>query len=437
MIVITLFMLAGSLLVVAAISSLVMSQLRVMKELSLSSSAYALSEGALEEVVYRHKKGMSVSASETLTEGGVTITTDTTNIAGGIEVLAQGNFAGRMRNVQAVLLEGDGVSFNFGVQTHNGGIIMEGNSYIDGNVYSNGPIEGRAGGGALSDVFGTIVSAGPTGSVESVYATGSIYAHFLDDSKTDGNAYAKTITNTDIAGDAYADTLDFYSQTNLGGTPYPSVPDMATSSLPIPDSLIDSWKTYAENAGVYAGACPYTINSDRNLGPIKIPCDVTITGNSTDVNIQGAVWITGNLTFKLSPTMHIDDALGNKSVPIVVDNPANRLTSSKVVMQNGMDWEGNAGGRSYLLVVSGNTSAETGGTEYAIDLQNTAGGELLVYAGHGEIRIGNHADLTMITAWRVRLANGSSVQYDRGIANSVFTSGPGGGYTIDSWKEVE
>jgi hypothetical protein len=60
-----------------------------------------------------------------------------------------------------------------------------------------------------------------------------------------------------------------------------------------------------------------------------------------------------------------------------------------------------------------------------------------VYAGHGEIELQNNTDLTEITAYRVRLINSTEVVYDTGLANSVFVTGPGGSYTVDTWQEVE
>jgi uncharacterized protein YjlB len=89
------------------------------------------------------------------------------------------------------------------------------------------------------------------------------------------------------------------------------------------------------------------------------------------------------------------------------------------------------------MVVSRNESAEQGGNEKAILIQQSTGGALLVYAGHGEITLQNNTDLTEITAYRVRLQNSTEVIYDSGLASAVFVAGPGGSYVIDSWKEVE
>jgi len=104
-------------------------------------------------------------------------------------------------------------------------------------------------------------------------------------------------------------------------------------------------------------------------------------------------------------------------------------------MRNSGTWTGN-GNRSYIMVISRNESAEQGGAEKAILMEQSNGGSLLVYAGHGEINLQNNMELTEITAYRVRLQNLTEVNYDSGLASTVFTSGPGGSYVIDTWQEV-
>ncbi|HCC04765.1 TPA: hypothetical protein DEP58_00485 [Patescibacteria group bacterium] len=420
MLIISIFLLAGSFAIIGTLMVLVRSQIIVAHELSLSKASYILTEGALEDVVYRHKKALSVSATESLTEGDITVQTTTTNTPDGKIVLSVGNENGRIRKMETVLIEGDGAAFSFGVQTDNGGIILENNSSIDGNVYSNGSVTGSG----LNLIKGTAISAGPSGYITEVHATGSAYAHIIDSSRIDDDAF---YTSIDIG-------------TVVNGTKYPGFPDLATSSLPIPDTLIDSWAAFAESSNILTAECVASgghlvIDYDITLGPAKIPCDVTFE-KFPDITISGVLWIVGDLEITQGPKFTIDPAIGNKSVPILVDDPANRLTSGRIIMSNSGVWTGN-GSRSYLMLLSRNESAEQGGTEKAIILQNSNGGALLVYAGHGEINLQNNTDLTEITAYRVRLQNNTEVVYDTGLASAVFIAGPGGSYVIDSWQEVQ
>ena len=64
-------------------------------------------------------------------------------------------------------------------------------------------------------------------------------------------------------------------------------------------------------------------------------------------------------------------------------------------------------------------------------------GKLLVYAGHGEINLKNDINLKEVTGYKITIQNNAQVVYESGLANLLFSSGPSGGYFVDSWKEVE
>ncbi len=420
MMIVMILVLSGCLVMAGGLLALVRGQVRVVTELSLSKTSYILAEGALEEVVYRHMNNMSVANTETLTKNGIDVETTSTNVSDDIEVLAVGDDHGRIRKVEALLIEGDGKSFSFGVQTDNGGMLLENNSSINGNIYSNGPIIGSN----LNDINGAAISAGPSGYISEIHATDSMYANSIEDSY--------------VEGDAYYTTID--AATVVTGTKYPGFPDLATTTLPITDNLLDDWEAYAASSSVMSAECAaagghliYT--TDVTLGPAKIPCDVSFD-LSPKVTVSGVLWIEGDLDFSQGPEFYVDPAIGNKSIPIIVDDPSDRTNSGTILMQNSGDWIGN-GNRSYLLLVSRNEDAELGGSNAAIEIEQSNGGALLVYAGHGEILLENNTDLTEITAFRVHLRNNTEVNYDTGLASAIFYIGPGGGYTIDTWEEVE
>lgn len=425
MLLIMLLMLGGSLLLTGMVAKLVQSQVRVMTEQSFGKASFAFAEGALEDVAYRYIAGFDVSASESLTDGDLAATVTSVADIDGVTITSEGDLLGRTRTAETVLLLGAGASFAFGVQTGNGGFFLENSSSVNGNVYSNGPIEGHNQ-SSRNDVVGTVISAGPSGSLK--------YVHVHED------AYAHEIEKSTLDGDAYYQVIDLTSETTIGGYNGSSSPDQATSSFPIPDSTILTWAEYASTSDVWDAECAsssndITISSDIDLGPVKIPCDVTFDG-SPKITVQGVIWIAGNLTLKNGPEFHIDNAIGNKSVPIIVGDPDAPLTTGVVDMNNTGTWHGN-GNRSYLLLISLNESFEQTGSGTAIDITNSAGGKLLVYTNHGEITMRNSVNLTMMTAYRIHLQQSSVVNYDNGIASTLFEVGPGGGYTIDSWREVE
>lgn len=407
----------GSFIFIVGIAAPVTAHLREVGDLGRSKQSFYLSESSIEDVMYRVMNALSVSPTETLTIDGFAASTSVVDIPGGKRITANGDTANLIRKSQAEVIEGIGVAFFYGMQSDNGGVFMENFSSVVGNLYSNGPITGQN----LNMVYGTVVSAGPSGFLDEVHATGSAYAYEIEDSQIDGNAYYDTtITNTLVSG-------------NL----YPGSPNQATSSLPISDALIDLWKAEAEAGGTITGTCPYQVSSSTTLGPIKINCDLTIDSPTATVTLGGPVWVVGNINMKSGPTIRIDPSLGSKSVPMIAHNPADRITSSKIILENNTVFQGSGTPNTYVLMISQNNSAELGGAQEAIDVKNSATGAFLVYAAHGEIILQNNISLKEVSAYKIHLKNSAQVVYETGLASLLFSSGPGGGFDIDTWKEIQ
>lgn len=414
MITAVMLLLAGSLIIVGSVSSPVLKDIRITRSLEESKQSFSMSEGAVEDLVYRIKNGYTFSTIENTSLNGVMATATTIAILDQREVVALGDKDNIKRLTRVVMSQSTGASFNYGLQAGDGGIHMKNTSSVVGNIYSNGPITG-----ANSNItYGDIVSAGPTGLIDGVHATSSAFAH--------------TINNSDIDLDAYYQVI---SGTTVGGTSFPGSPDQMTSTMPIDDSLVSDWEIAAQAGGIISSPCPYLINSDVVIGPVKIECDLNISGTPT-VTLNGVVWVTGNILIGNSSVIRINPALGGKSVPIIADNPADRLLSSKVKITNSSSFLGSGTEGSYILVLSQNNSAENGGNEKAIEVNNTANGDLLIYAGHGVIDLQNSISLKEVTGYKINLNNSAKIIYETGLASLLFTSGPGGGYVIESWLEI-
>lgn len=379
-----------------------------------SKKSFYTAESSLEDVFYRLKRNFSLSPQETLTlnDGSAVATIETSGFnEKGISVRSEMREA--VRHMLGQVTVGEGASFNFGVQTGQGGFHMYQNSQIKGNVYSSGTIYGENN----SIIRGTAVSTGPSGLVDGVYATSSIYAHTIQNARTDGDAYYVSLSNT---------TVD--------GTKYPNSPDQSPADMPISDEKITEWEATAEAGGVIEEPCPYIIDSDRSLGPIKINCDTVI--NKANLNLTGTVWIKGSLSTSNTIHISVDPSLGEKSAAIILDDPTNRLTGSVATLGNGVFFHGSGTKGSYVLLVSQNSSAENGGTVKAIDVSNSNSGDLLAYASHGLININNNAKLKETTAYKISLLNGAIVEYETGVMSILFNSGPSGSWAIRDWRET-
>lgn len=400
--------------------------------LERSKQANYSAEALAEDIGYRNidpDRVVNTTENNTFFNVAVSATTTDDTVNGLLLIAAEGIYNNVYRGTELVLVEGSGASFNFGVQTGNGGILMENGSSVLGNVFSNGSVVGnKAGAGAK--VYGDVISAGPYGWVEEIHATGTIRSNTIHDVWAEGDAYYVTEDAASV----------------VDGTRYFPAADQATATMPIPDSVIESWENNLTASGTIitststectAGPTPgsYTISSDDTIGDLKIECNLIISGSGTDIVLTGPVWVLGNVTINQIGTISAHADLGAKSVQIIADNPANRSTSSKFIVAKA-DFQGSGNPLSNVTLFSQNTDAEDGGSEIAIKLTNTITGELSLYSAHGAIELANQQTFEAITAYQVYLKTGADVVYDTGLKNELFSSGPGGGYTVTDWYEI-
>ncbi|MBU2219378.1 hypothetical protein KKG15_02730 [Patescibacteria group bacterium] len=413
---VTVFLLIMSLVIISSFSAIVLKETKNSQNFVFSKRSYFLAEAGVEDLSYRIIKGKNYSGQEVIDIDGYMATTNITVVGNERHVTAEGDVKKDIRKVEIVLTTDVGSSFFYGLQAGGGGLLMENSSSVRGNVYSNGSVVGEN----SNIIRGTVVSAGPSGLIDGVHATGTAYAH--------------TITDSYIEEDAYYQSIDIPATTVLGDL-YPGSPDQPLGGMPISDEKIEEWKAAAEAGGVINSPCPYIISSDTTIGPKKINCDLEISGSPT-VTINGAIWVVGKITFKNSPIIRIDSSLGNMSVPIIADDPSNRSTGSTISFNQSATFYGSGDPNSYVLFVSQNNSAETGGSEVAISSNNSVQGKALVYAPHGEVTLYQSGSLKEITAYKIHLRNSATVIYETGLNSLLFQSGPGGAYTISQWKEI-
>ena len=394
--------------------------------------SYLAAESAAEDVVLRRVfESYAIDSVESVTINDITAyatsTYDSAEDSYVISAAAQNGIT--LRKAEVEMSISGGSAFNYGLQAGTGGIELSNSSSVIGNVYSNGPIEGQG----SATIYGDMVSAGPSGLAEDITATGSIYAN--------------TIDGIDAGGDAHYNVqIGTNGQNPVAGTRFTPATNLPTTSFPISTTTIQEWKDAVDSFGtVIASTDPacsggeYEIDSSISLGYVRIECDVNIRkkGASVVVTLTGPVWVEGDLAFTQGPEIRVDASLGRRSAQFIVDNESNRTTSSRIEIRNSTDFFGSGDNRSYVLLLSANESSSLGGTEIAIDVGQSANGDVLVYTNEGLVDIGNNIDLRSVTGHQIDLSNGSSVTYESGLADLVFTSGPGGAYQLDDWGQVE
>ena len=404
------------LVVAFGMTSPAVGEAKVSRELLNSKRVFAVAEAGQEDVGYRVRRAKHYDSTETLTLGGISATTvvtndPTTRLKDIVTEAESGNY---FRTKKLVLVRGDTVSFNYGIQAGNGGFLMQNSSLVRGNVYSNGTVVG-----AGNYIYGTVASAGANGLIDDIHATGTARAHNIVDSTVEGDAYYEIIDDTTVYG-----------------TLYPNSDDPVSQPMPISDETLDEWEASAALGGVHSSPCPYTISEEATIGPVKVDCDLTIKTHDT-ITLAGPVWVVGNISFETGPNIVVDPLFGAMSVAMIADNPSNRLTSSIITIKNTSTFEGSGEDGSLIMLVSRNSSAEGGGSVSGIDLQQSASGDIFLYSNHGKVSISQSSILKEVTGWLINLKNTAEVVYDQGLASSIFDTGPGGSWDVTSWKEVE
>jgi prepilin-type N-terminal cleavage/methylation domain-containing protein len=57
------------------------------------------------------------------------------------------------------------------------------------------------------------------------------------------------------------------------------------------------------------------------------------------------------------------------------------------------------------------------------------------FASAGGLTISNNVSVVEATGYKITMNNNSKIQYNAGLADIYFSSGPGGGWKITSWQE--
>lgn len=448
MLIFVIFFLIASFAMTTAISRSIYADLRSYHLLADSKQSLYVAESSVEDVAYRFITGLNVDLTEYffLNQAIATTTTSYDSVDDVFYITGNAENDRVFRTSRMLLYTGPGASFNFGVQTGNGGFELTNGSAVYGNVFSNGRVE-KVGGGTAT-IYGDVISGGPSGLIKDVHATGSAWAHVIQDSDIEGSIYAYTLDGGVVDGGA-----EYYEKIGgaiVNGTPEISgviVGDEATSSMPVSDEEIDAMKQDVLDTGsVIASTDPecvggeYLIETDTELGWLKIECNLQIKkqGSDTVLTLTGPLWVEGNVIFKSGPSVVASSSIGNRTVPIIADNESNRSTSSVIIVENGTSFTGTGQPKSYIMLISQNNDAENGETydSDAIFLGQSSAGDLLVYASHGRITLANSIDLNEVTAYKISLGNSAQVFYESGLVNLLFTSGPGGGFTIGDWDEI-
>ena len=242
------------------------------------------------------------------------------------------------------------------------------------------------------------------------------------------DTHANTIENTTISGDAYYQTI---TGSTVAGTSFPGSADPPAIDLPLSDSVIQDFKNSAAAGGtIVPGTGEHLLSGNVSIGPKKIEGDLRFDENAV-VTLTGPLWVEGDIFFENNVIVQLDSGFGSDSTYIVADYPADTFLKGKIDLQNNTLFLGSGSPDSYILVLS--TFADL--NSYALDVKNNADGAIF-YASAGVIHISNNVNVKEAIAYQLELANNASINYETGLSNVNFSSGPSGGWQLKrgSWQ---
>lgn len=375
-----------------------------------SAQAYFLAEAGIEDALLRIRKLMNVGDSYTFNLAGEVVEVSISGQIGGSQTItAKGEKGGAVKRVEVVhSLTGDEVNFFFGAQVGNDGLLLENGSTIEGNVFSNGSITAGVGSGQTITGYAIVAKNG----------------NKLDGVTVGEDARAHTCVDSTIGGDLY-----YVSGGSAGNCTVPlgnlikELPnEIAPAPLPISLDQINEWKNDAEEVETYPGNYVLSGTDTASLGPLKIDGNLVLQ-NTAVLTLTGTLWVAGGLT------------MANKSI-IRLDSNVYGFTSGVIVadgivdLDNNISISGTGQEGSYLMILTTNPSNP------AMEVRNSSDAGVF-YASSGTISISNNAVLREVTGWGLTLGNNVTVQYEVGLADVLFQSGPGSGWQIENWREIE
>lgn len=398
----TLLVMTVSFAMAVSISILTYNEQNITQNIVKSSQAYFASEAGIEDALLRLAEEMNWSSSYTLDVGDGSATITISDITGGTRTItSEGEVARRTKKVQVNYgISADQVSFYYGAQVGEGGVQMDDGSLINGNVFSNGNIVAANN----TEITGTARVAKTGNKIQGATIGEDAFVDICEDSDITGTLTCTTNTN------CTASLIEILTE------------EIATSSFPITQEKIDEWKTAAAAGGTIIGDYTLIGSQTDSLGPKKIEGDMTIQ-NQAQLSITGTIWITGRITIQDQAQVSLDQNIyGGLSGMMITDDIA--------VLQNNAKAIGSGVPGSYLTIISTDSGSS------AITIQDDFEADIL-YTHNGWLVIQNTANVREVTGYGIHLKNNAEITYEVGLQDVSFSSGPGGGWEIGSWKEIE
>jgi len=282
------------------------------------------------------------------------------------------------------------------------------------NAYTNGASKiGQLGGtwntanANIIDYYFSIYLGGINGSI--IGNNENTQLHIGSES---GTAQAHTVSYVNSTGNIYCKSGTGNNKSCIDQE------DPTYVAFPVSDANINQWKADASIEIPYNGN--YTVPRYGTLGPKKIIGDLYV--NSNGLTVTGTLWVTGNIVMDGGGTTKLDSSYGSNDAVIIADGT--------ITVTGGGKATGSGTDGSYLMLLSLSNSPTA-----AMTISGDAGA-IIAYAPYGTMNVSGGSAIKEATAYKLNLTS-SSVNYESGLTNNNFSSGPTGSWGIDSWQESE
>lgn len=272
---------------------------------------------------------------------------------------------------------------------------------------------------ATTDLFFNVYLGGMTGIIAG--SSGSQWNQFSVGTGGAGSAQAHTVNYTEATGLIYCQTGTGNNKSCTNQT------DPVYQPFPVSDANIQQWKDDASSGGTISGNYDVSGSNTVTLGPKRITGNLTVGGSGT-LYASGTLWVGGNIILSGSGKIRLPASFGSNSGVIIADG----------VISNGGSGQflGSGTTNSFMMALTTSFCDVSFCPADAITVSGSAG-SVVLYAANGTINFSGSANAKEAVGYRMRLSGSAVVNYDSGLANQNFVSGPSGGWSIGSWAETE
>lgn len=238
-----------------------------------------------------------------------------------------------------------------------------------------------------------------------------------------GDAWAHTVQGATVAGNLYCQSGTYNNKScNTSRS------DPPPQGYPVSNANIVDWENDAVAGGVINGN--YSVNSSgATLGPKEITGNLTVSGGGT-LTLSGTVWVQGTITVTGGGKIKLASSYGATSGVL--------LSNGYVILDGGSTLTGSGTSGSYLLVLT-TSDCPSDPSCSGNDAMSVSGGAgaVVLSAQNGVMDLDGGISANAATAYQITATGGSVINYNSGLTNMSFSSGPSGGWDISTWQEVQ